>query len=233
MWRQTAQSRPKAGGGGGIVVPDGLVSYWTCNDAANGTCIDSVSGNNGTLYQSPAPTNGVAGVAGTAYLISTHVNGGRFITVSNEAAFNLSTFTISLWWKKTEANSYEGPFNNEVAAQSGFQLVNWNGGDPYRPELVVTSGSSEVGHYSVTNTYFAPQPWQHQVWTWDGTNACCYIDDLQKTVSNTGDSGYQHSGVIIGRTYGIIDGCMAYIRVYNRAITYAEETLIHNSEKAP
>ena len=75
-----------------LVVPRGLVSYWSFDDAGAGTAGDSIGGNDGTVTGATATTS-VKGIANQAYSFngsSGLVNGGNVLNFEYNQPFTVS-----------------------------------------------------------------------------------------------------------------------------------------------
>jgi len=215
------------------IVTDGLI---LCLDAADkksysggGTTWTDRSGqgNNGTLVNSPAFSNGGFDLDGTDDRIT-------FDTPFADG----SDLTVTLWFKG-EASS---------GAANGFGYLLHNNG------YNTSTGNSyiTIGEHGVNNQYYAALNGQYQYMTfgvtadtttvhqitltWDGSTQKVYFDGEYKkgrslsSISNT-FSSTTSIGSYRDSTYRAWDGSVYSCHIYNRALTDAEVLQNYNAKK--
>ena len=191
----------------------------------------SLSGNNGTLINSP----------------SYYANGGGsivfdgvddYVSVPKQTAFvNASQFTLMSWMKRRTVSSkmicYQGAdAGNDVS----FEL--WNDGAAY-----FEVGNAENSYATIGNT---STDWQYLTMVFDGTQTGnsnrlkCYINGSLLNVSYNGTipstSGPSNSVFSIGNSQGLgnvnySDGNISQVLIYNRALTASEVLQNYNAMK--
>ena len=195
----------------------GLVAAWTFHEGSGPSLFDlSGYGNNGALQNAPTWAGGNFGSA-------LQFNSGTD-AVSITGNLDLSVFSIGLWWKPAGLANWSGPFNNRVAGKNGFQIVNDQASQPWKPHLTIWNGSAETAQYKASS-YSLTVPasdWHHFVWSYDGTTAKFYVDAIEQAVSTSAVSGYPSTGIYLSRGYNYVTGPMDATLIYNRVLSAQE-----------
>ncbi|MEC7029642.1 MAG: LamG-like jellyroll fold domain-containing protein, partial [Pseudomonadota bacterium] len=153
----------------GAPTTDGLVGYWTL-DEASGTFADS-SGNGFTGTQSGGVGYGAAGVVDDA---ATFDGNDDFITTSTSATLDPAVVTACAWVNRTGEGSGENW--QEVIGNGNFQNYGWNLN--LEPEatnatfFVNRSGARDSATVAIETTL----GWHHYCGVFDGTYAHVYVD---------------------------------------------------------
>ncbi len=214
--------------GGGEEITDGLVSYWTLDEASGTTITDSSgSTNTGTFVGS---INSVSGHAGNAI----NFNGsGNYIFTSNQVASpGPDAYTISAWFKVEPTDDlghkivgYEDPQSGTSSGGYDRHLYMGTNGRIYFGwypsgfELVASAGSLNDGN------------WHHAVGTHDGSVGTLYVDGTFQGTSNSGP-GYPYAGWWRIGGYGLsgwtnaddgyFEGSLDEVKIFNRALSLEE-----------
>jgi|SRR5210317_858057 hypothetical protein len=214
------------------IITDGLVLCLDAGDSksyggSGSTWIDrSGNGNNGTLVNSPAFSNGGLDLDGT----------DDRITFDTPFA-DESDLTVIMWFKGQAASGAANGF--------GYLLHN-NGSDTSTGNSYIT-----IGEHGVNNQYYAALNGQyanmtfgvttdtttvHQIaLTWDGSTQKVYFDGEYKKGRSLVNSKTLSSTTSIGsyRTsnYRSWDGAVYSCHIYNRALTASEILQNYNATK--
>ncbi len=214
-----------------LYLSKGLVGYWKMDaDQKNSTHTYDSSGyyNHGLLVHQPVLTN--EGKFKEAYKFD---GASDYVQMINTAPFNMTNFTISLWWNGLSAPNWGGPLNNRVAGQNGFQFVNdVSSTTTFRPHLLIWNGLAETAQYNGSETYSMPfGKFKHFVWTYNGT-ARLWVDGIEKTAATSLVTTYPTTGVLIGYGYYPVNGTIDEVRLYNRALTSTEVSQLYSGTKS-
>lgn len=230
MEEMAAASRPKANGD---VVTDGLVAWWKLDDAALGTVKDSAGNNNGTNYSGTA-TNGVNGVAGTAY----YLNNAHLDCTDSSAMQITGALTIAIWHKPTNLGNSSIMVGKDGSAVRSWLIQPIATGKIYFDTWNAAQANSEVnsGLALITNSV-----WRHITCVFNPSSYMkIYLDGLEVASNSTGIGANLSpaTGVrlwIGGRDFTGFEyyeqGLFDSVRLYNRAITSNEVWTIYNAEK--
>ena len=197
------------------IVSDGIIGCW---DAAGKrsypgtgtTWTDVVNGNNGTL------TNDV---------VFSSSNGGYFQFDGTDAYVNMGSYlptvgTVSFWFTSDNTTGpicYCGP---DTFSSSLWDWGAWySSGNGFRWVAQGTGG----GAGSTVTTTISNDVWYHfaLVRDEDGTNARGYLNGASTGTSAKGTTNANYFRVAKSSTYEL-DGNMALIRLYDRALSAAE-----------
>jgi len=198
----------------GRAVPrrSGLVSLWS----AEGSCDDSVGGNNGTLA---GRTTYGAGQVGQAFVFQGNAD---LVTVGNPANLQLQDFTIEAWIKRTDTSvTTHGNYGNGVVfgyGQGGYGLYLDAFG---RPVLTKTGINDTKPDIMITDTSF-----HHVAVTKSGSTVVFYVDGTAYSAPAY-NPGFEFLTVAaIGARGDNLDnsfvGLIDEVAVYNRALSPAE-----------
>lgn len=204
----------------GAPTTDGLVGYWTL-DEASGTFADS-SGNGFTGTQNGGVGYGAAGVVGDA---ASFDGNDDFITTSTSATLDPAVVTACAWVNRTGEGSDENW--QEVIGNGNFQNYGWNLN--LEPEatnatfFVNRSGARDSATVAIETTL----GWHHYCGVFDGTYAHVYVDGKlggTSVATSLADStrAFQISESGDGLGDNGVDGNIDEVRVYNRVLTPEE-----------
>jgi hypothetical protein len=151
-----------------------------------------------------------------------------YVDLGSDSVLDLATGTIDMWFRL--ANPMSGGSNSA----SGYLL---DGGPSY---FYFSSSSSQLYYFlsggsvsvsSLSGTW--DTNWHNVIVKSDGVTAYMYIDGVQQTTADaSGDDLFAFdASVKIGHSSASIVGQVAGLRLYNRALTYAEIQQNYNSFK--
>jgi prepilin-type N-terminal cleavage/methylation domain-containing protein len=207
---------------------DGLVAYWSFDDAMAGTAVDSVGTSTGTVYGATS----TPGVRSYGYSF----DGGSGYVDTKQINFNY--LAVSMWFYMKTNN---GTGQYVLASSDDGSSRNW--ALYFNP-----SGAPNIIRFfvfvnSVAQMYDVPfipslNTWYHVVATADGSYLKIYVDgDVQSPP-------FAYSGLIdktgvtvkIGKgsnsySPNYFDGKLDQVRIYNRALTPYEVEVIYSEEK--
>ena len=151
-----------------------------------------------------------------------------YVDLGSDSVLDLATGTIDMWFRL--ANPMSGGSNSA----SGYLL---DGGPSY---FYFSSSSSQLYYFlsgasvsvsSLSGTW--DTNWHNVIVKSDGVTAYMYIDGVQQTTADaSGDDLFAFdASVKIGHSSASIVGQVAGLRLYNRALTYAEIQQNYNAFK--
>lgn len=210
---------------------NGLVGLWSFNgpDLSGTTAYDrSGQGNNGTLTNGPAITEGRIGQALSFDGTNDYVN----IPVSaslHADFFHNNNWTISMWVKPTLAGD---------ATQELFMGV-W-----HKPRIYFSSPGGGLNFCGFVSSvyvcfaqpagFFTANAWTHLLITSDGTNYIVYKNGVQSTSVAYQQIDTAATAFRIGRdgsSSSHFGGSLDDIRVYSRALSATEVAALYNQGK--
>lgn len=213
------------GGGGGGDTTTGLIGWWKLDDGSGSTAVDSsVSGNNGTLINSPTWTTG-------------HINGAlqfsagssQKVTANTTAIGGLTTASIAGWINRSSTGNQVHFGAGSIDANNRFSFQWYTDGNIYC--AFGNASSIQYAFCALSGT-----GWHHVAMTFDGSlsgnsKIKIYIDGVAQTPSfntspptalpSSGSFGNFVIGVdAVGSSFttGIIDD----VRIYNRVLATAD-----------
>lgn len=209
----------------GIVVPDGLIGYYTL-DASDNRGLQAVdrsgTGNTGFITNTCVQSNGVISGAlafngaNTAVLFT---NGAIFGTGSNK------TFSIAYWMYPKGVSQYDNCFKTGSSISGKAFII----------------GLYSTSQYYVDTWFGAYTPngpvplntWTHVALTADGTNFTLYCNSvLTNVTAKNPDFTSQATAIGQGVSTGFprpFNGVLDDVRLYNRALTAAEVLSIYRA----
>ena len=219
-------------GGGGSIPEDtftrGLVGYWSFDEGSGATSTDlSGNGNDGTLTNSPQWTTGKSGGG----LQFDGVN--DYVDCGNPTSLNIAgVITVEAWVYPKAANSVI--YEDSTAAHNPTLIL-----------IYQADGKFEFLRYSAgwratTDPSVKPlNAWYHIVGTYDGSYQRLYVNGQEVALLLfSGDLDDTAGRNVIGidsrldPTYGIMNGLIDEVRIYNRALS-AEEVRYHYNRGGP
>jgi len=223
-----------------LIPTNGLVSYWSFDDALSGTVIDSgPGGNDGTVF-GPTATTGVKSLPGTAYSFDGTSN---FIDAGSDASLSpTEAITVGAWVKITGA-----PGSGRMIIAKGGDIeqyaISLSAANKFRPHLKVAACPGGVTCYGTGWIYPdgsmtpAIDTWYYVVETYDGSTLSLYVDgalDSSWVINQSIDYVSTANSLRIGNLQGVgyyFAGAIDQIRIYSRALSAIEVTNIYNEEK--
>lgn len=223
------------GGGGTIVVPGGLMAYYTFD---NSNCNDITS--NG-IHASGVNSPTYPGDGGSGHYLSLNAMQGQYMNIPYNLFSGLTTFSVSFWIMDFGpgcifAAQLTGNGNRDYDVPQLFAEQN---GKFFFSTYSLWYGAEFS--YNYQNQGIQTGGWHHIVITMNcssGNTAKIYIDGVlvdQATISYSANNISQCSKIAFGGNKGggySFSSSMKLdnIRIYNRAITNTEVQTIYNNE---
>jgi hypothetical protein len=216
----------------------GLVGYWTFDEGIGTTAYDySGYNNHGTLINGPTWQSGSNCKVGGCLQFD---GNDDYVNAGNGDNLNARTndFSITLWEKVQLSTSGYDPFIFKNSGYGGNQN-NWSIRQCNLTGLLEVIFGTQTNSYGVCgNSVIANSTWKHiGVVLKRGSGIYIYVNGvLDKIYSSplSGDqtgNGLLQIGGKIGGTYGVLNGYLDEIRIYNRALSDAEIKAIYNATK--
>lgn len=225
------------GGGGSPIAANsvnlqrGLVGQWDFNGNMNDL---TPNGGNGTNVNGATLTTDRKGRVDSAYSF----NGtNQQITVPDSPAVSPTTgMTVQAWFKGSVQNtSYAGSgIAGIVSKDVGLGIDN----PPYviqvsNGTLALITVSSDNTFRSVGTSGLLDNTWYHAVGTYDGTNACLYLNGVLKQCTPQAPladtSGLLRIGQQKNAAARYFQGTIDDVRIYNRAVNQTEVTALYEA----
>ncbi|MDD5638928.1 MAG: LamG domain-containing protein, partial [Candidatus Pacebacteria bacterium] len=198
----------------------GLVSYWSFDEATSTIAYDNQSTNNGTLYNSPpwqSPANCVSGSC------LSFDGSNQYVNCGNDSSLNITdAITVEAWVKPfdvvQETENFVTHYINRYS-ESAFEFFS------YGATLAVYLNNYST---SITSSCLIANQWQHIVFTYDkslaNNNLKLFRNGQQKNQVNYSQPLLTSSGSLeLGKSF---EGTIDEVRIYNRALS-AEEIKTH------
>lgn len=206
------------------IVTDGLISYWSLDDAVSGTggtVTDSAGSNNGSTVN--GVNTGVSGVVDSAFKF----DGSNFVRVQNSSNLNPEEITVSAWAKYDSLQDQQGAIVRKNQAyvlyadnsDRGMQYYNWNTNTRVNTNVKPTIGE-----------------WEHWVATNNGSRIKVYKDTTPVADVEDSTNGSSNDNLGIGAQATEDDGAGLFpmsgsvddVRIYNRALDDKEIEKLYN-----
>lgn len=218
------------------LIKNGLVGHWTM-DGKNvnwnsNTVSNSVSGGNSATMTGVSTTSApTVGALGQGLKLT---SGNDFLTVSNYANINpTSQISVSLWVKRyTNATGREFIINKGTCGSAATCQYSMEFPSNNTITFYLTDGVTDRNLNSVSTIGNLNQ-WHHVVGTYDGSTQKIYIDGKLANSASWSTSlnslsadlvmGYLSSG------FFYLDGAIDDVKIYNRALSDLEISLLANS----
>lgn len=224
------------GGGGGGVVPDGLVWHGSpsLDTAGNGTTTltEFVAGNDGTLTNMDAGSDWVSDTDSGGVRALEFDGTNDYVNVAGsvqDELHGLSAASMSFWWKRPSGSASIG----FVASNNNRFEVIWVGGVLY---FTIENGALNFPYCSEPST-----SWVHVVCVFDGTQGTAtnrvkaWVNGSQKTLTGGTGSPTTLSSAFTNFRLGRDNsnryqtGRVDAVRLYNRALTTDEIATLYDS----
>ncbi len=205
-------------------LPPGAIAEWRLDEGANTQTADS-SGNGhlGTLVGGAAWTTGRVG--GAVQFDGTN----DYVDTALESAFDFTgSFSVSFWMKRTGyTKAWEAMITK---ADSAWGVARNNTG---RSVAFTTFNASGAGHDLIGTTIVDNNQWHHVVAVFTGTQKQLYIDGVLNASANYSQTLRTNNfNVRMGMNQefatGFYGGALDQVRVYGRALSLAEVTMLFN-----
>jgi hypothetical protein len=208
----------------GLPIDGSLVGYWNMNEGLGVVANDSSgNGNNGVIYGA----SWVDGKFGKA-LSFDGMNDYASIPITPSTTFGANDFSISCWFKVTNATLYSALISTYIGGTNIF--VRWLG-SPLTLQFVCAGTGNQVTVNSGMN--LIDNQWHQVTVTRSGSIFSIYIDGvLKKSVTNTlvgyccsstNQWLFMKTSTYVYYTSGILDE----VRFYNRALSAVEATALY------
>ena len=201
--------------GGGDLPSDGLVAFWSFDDAPSCSLQNHVPGapaaGTGPGCPGNAPT-ATTGVIGSAAAFDGIDDGAT--AAAGSGLDNLSQVTISAWVRTTETTEYRSMVDKRDAATDGFDLYLSPGGKPFlRINDKALQGTVPV----------ADGAWHHVAGVYDGSSMWLYVDGALDTGRVAGAQVLATTApTSLGIGYALgpnkLHGELDQVRIYDRGL---------------
>ena len=193
----------------------------------NGDAIDTAGANSGTLTNNPTLTTGRKGT--NSALMFSKIN--KTAVTLSMSFFKQNICSVSLWFNSNANQSDStGLFNFCLYSNDGGHLIVFIANKIAYYRKIRTGWLSFSSNSIITNNI-----WYHVVITFDGNIMRLYINNVLQTATITNstptDYGADNQPAQIGRYVfdaGCFNGAIDDVRVYNKAITQQEVTILYN-----
>lgn len=209
----------------------GLVSYWPMNEGTSTTAADvGVNGYDGTLTN--GPTWGTGKYSNGVVFNGVQETNGDVILAGDQAAYELTTFTVSGWINRAGACGFTDCviFAKGMTGNIGYSLEALSVGGNYTPQLSLRDSLQQVQ----ATTTIGTGTWYHVAASIDGTTVKVYVNGvLEKEAAQTQTPTYSTEQGKIGNRNNNTDitmnGTLDDVRLYNRALSAAEIRQLYDS----
>ncbi len=161
-----------------------------------------------------------------------------YLRTNNPFFYPGNDFTISLWYKSDNATQSRQTFFNTEPHQQISVGYNWFGDGSYDIALndgtswnICSNAANGLDTFFVNSSITATN-WNHFTMTYDGTTWNSYINSNMVNSCNTGTPTSAISDLFFGSIsvgpQSFFVGLLDDIRIYNRAITPSEVTILFN-----
>jgi hypothetical protein len=212
-----------------IPPPSGLVGWWP----ANGSAVDAVGGNDGTLTGQSGYLSGKVGLA-----FSLNGNGDG-VLLGNPTSLQLQDFTIDAWIKR--GNAPDGTTSDGVgtifAYTGGGVRFPFSGGPNFGltedGRLFLEAGDNFFSLVYADSPQIVDMFWHHVAVTKSGTTALFYLDGITYSAPAF-TAGFEFTGTAaIGTRPDSLQnsfvGSIDELSIYNRALLPSEILAIYNA----
>jgi hypothetical protein len=206
-----------------VLPPAGLVAWWP----AEGTAIDQIGTNNGTLQN--GATYGL-GKVGQAFMLN---GASQYVQMpySPQWAFGTNSFTIELWANFASASGSRVLLCSDQAYGNYNKWIFWlNGG--LQLHINGVNGTSWIGPAPFVPTL---NQWYHLAITRQAETYVFYINGSPVSTNNNSVSiPDSHSPLMIGQAEGesYFSGLLDEVSIYDRTLSGTEIQAIHNAGTA-
>lgn len=221
-------------------IKDGLIGYWSMNDEATGTVLDSLGRHNGTAYViTQHVATGIGGGYGTEWTSAL----GERVTLSYDSLIipNYSTYSLSLWFYAHTLPTVQGEayrFWEYRYNQSPWQSLRMIATSANYINFIVHDVFGTM-YYAYTNATFSVDTWYHLVGLCQGVGSPLklYVNGSQTNCVNSSNLAYPidirsyaiRMGAATSSAGDTLDGLMAEVGFWDRVLTADEITWLYNS----
>jgi len=214
-----------------IYNPNGLVGYWTFDEGTGTVAADSSGEGNDGAFQGTG-SNWTGGRVGN---YAAQFNGGNYFESPSASSLNFGTsgFSVSFWAKKA-ATGGQHSFIGKNSATNVPGWIIYQHSDGRSLVLLVSDGTGAYDSIPY-NDGINDGAWHHVVGVMDrsGSTLYLYVDGVLVKSGATSIAGSVSNAHVLdmGYTWGLLDGLLDDVRIYNRALSAAEILAIYNSTK--
>lgn len=210
------------------IVVNGLVSYWTLDkDTVSGNLVkDIIETNHGKINGNPKV------VAGKIKEAMEFDGVDDFLDCGTDDSLNLTkAITIETWAMPKEAGEggkNAGPVCKAQSGAWGWQL-RYNSPDSNYMGFQFNAGGSK---WISVGQKLIPGEWYHIVGTYDGSEAKCYLNGVEKNKMNMPNINSTPDPFFIGQDgwVNVFNGVVDEVRIYNRALSKDEVIWNYNAK---
>ena len=203
-------------------VEDGLVSFWTLDEAdIDGDTVKDIVGNNhGTMSGRPKIVEGKINQA------LEFDGASSFVDCGGDESLNLTdALTIEVWMKPNSAGEggiNAGPVCRAIAGGSWNWQLRYNAPGSFMGfQFNAAPGGST---WISVQENLKPGEWYHIIGTFDGSDIVCYLNAEEKDRGSIAGINGSGDNFFIGQDgwVNVFDGVVDEVRMYNRALTPTE-----------
>ncbi len=210
-------------------VTTGLVGHWQLDESLIGQSVVDVSpsGNDGTHFNIASPDGPNANAAVGSHSLSTDgVN--DFVSIPSSSSLDLSggQFTQSVWILPEHVdNNFHGVLGFH---DDGFTKRYPGIWIKQQDKIHAGFGDGTEYHSFSTGSVLTPFAWNHVVTTFDGNEYKVFVDGSEafSTLGLSGKVPFPTQQLNIGRIDNNFNGLIDDVRIYNRALTEEDVTLL-------
>lgn len=205
-----------------VAVTDGLVSFWTLDEAdIDGDTVKDIVGNNhGTMSGDPKIVEGMINQALEFDGVS------NFVDCGGDESLNLTkALTIEVWMKPNsagEGGKNAGPVCRAIASGNWNWQLRYNAPGSFMGFQfnAVPGGSTWIS----VQQKLEPGEWYHIMGTFDGSSIVCYLNGEEKDRGSIAAINSSSDNFFIGQDgwVNVFDGVVDEVRMYNRALSEDE-----------
>ncbi|MFK8110684.1 MAG: DUF4347 domain-containing protein [Rubripirellula sp.] len=219
----------------------GLIGHWRLDESGIGQSVTDASGlgNDGDHTNLASPQGPVTDTpdVDSANPYSLSFDGvNDFVQIPADASLNLSgsSFTQAVWMKPTiDDNAYHGvlgyqPSNGTVNRYPGIWVYQQN-------RIHAGFGDGSNWNSLLTGEVLTPGVWNHVATTFDGTSYKVFVNGSQvhSTTSFAGRTPVGTNRIDIGRIDNYFEGSLDDVRIYNRALSASEISVLIDGADVP
>jgi RHS repeat-associated protein len=218
--------------------PSGLVACWKFDENGGTAAADSSgNGHQGALQNGPTWTTGKSGAA-------LGFDGVDDMVATNGVTDLTNNFTLSFWALPSASQEIDSESTSSTSGTSGQRYAFWptwyDGGHAGAGVSVGTNGVSVYEHASnyMPATLVYPTSitnWTHITIVYENKQPKLYVNGALVRTGLTSTMDYVHlnPSYIGGQVYGYYAGQLDEVRVYNRALSASEVSVLANVTSAP
>lgn len=205
------------------IVTDGLVSYWTLDEADidGDTVMDIWGENDGAISDNPQIVEGKINEG-------LEFDGAGFVNCGTDESLDLpEALTIELWMKPTtagEGGPNAGPLCKAIAGGSWNWQLRYNAPGGFMGFQFNAGGSKWMS----VQQELEPEEWYHITGTYDGSDAVCYLSGVETERMSMPAINSSPDPLLIAQDgwVNVFVGVVDEVRIYDRGLS--ENEVQHN-----